>query len=163
MNRFIIALASVVALTLLAGCGKTCLTCAGDGEALCDGTQVDCDGTCIDAIPATLEGVATRVFEKSCAYSTCHDADSPAAGLAIHDLESIIAAIDSPSGQEPSVMQFAPGDSANSYIYRKMVGENMAATDVNGNAGTIMPPGSKLCEPKVEAVRAWIDGGALAD
>ncbi len=161
MYRFIITLACTVALTFLTGCGKTCLTCGGDGEALCDAGQVDCDGTCIDEIPATLEGVTTQVFAKSCAYGTCHDADSPIEGLAIHDLESVIAAINSPSLQDSSVVQIAPGDSANSYIYRKMIGENMAPTDFNGNPGGIMPPGSMLCAPKVEAVRAWIDAGAL--
>ena len=163
MNRFVIALVSIASVAFLSSCGKTCLTCPGGEEALCEGDQVDCDGVCIDAIAPTLEGVSTQVFEKSCAYSTCHDADSPAAGLATHDIEAIVAAIGSPSGQEPSVMLFAPGDSANSYIYRKMIGENMAATDVNGNAGTIMPPGSKLCAPKIEAVQAWIDGGALTE
>ncbi len=161
MTRFITTLASVVALTFLVGCGKTCLTCGGDGAALCDDGQVDCDGTCIDAIPATIEGVTTRVFEKSCAFSTCHDADSPIEGLAIHDLESVIAAINSPSQQDSSVVQIAPGDSANSYIYRKMIGENMAATSVAGNPSGIMPPGTMLCAPKVEAVRDWIDSGAL--
>ncbi|MBT6180062.1 MAG: hypothetical protein HOI23_22660 [Deltaproteobacteria bacterium] len=155
MNRFVVTLASLAALAMafVPGCGS-------DAGTSCEDNQVDCDGTCIDAIPATLQGVSTQVFEKSCAYSTCHDADSPAAGLSVHDMDAIIAAIDSPSGQDPNVMQIAPGDSANSYIYRKMVGENMAATDVNGNAATIMPPGSPLCAPKVEAVRAWIDAGA---
>ena len=157
MNRFIIALASLTAITLalVPGCGG--------GGVTCEETQVDCDGTCIDVIPATLEGVTTQVFEKSCAYSTCHDADSPAAGLAFHDLATVAAAINTASAQDTSVMLIAPGDSANSYVYRKMLGENIAATDVNGNAGGIMPPGSKLCAPKLEAVRAWIDGGALPD
>lgn len=159
MNRYLIMFASLAALAIafIPGCGSD------DDGVSCEGTQVDCNGTCIDAIPATLEGVSTQVFQKTCAYGTCHDADSPAAGLSVHDMDAIIAAIDTPSGQEPSVMLIAPNDSANSYIYRKMIGENMSATDVNGNAGTIMPPGSALCAPKLEAVRAWIDAGALTE
>ena len=157
MNRFILALASLTAITLalVPGCG--------DGGASCDETQVDCDGTCIDAIPATLEGVTTQVFAKSCAYGSCHDADNPAEGLAFHDLASVAAAINTASAQDTSVMLIAPGDSAKSYVYRKMIGENMAPTDVSGNTGGIMPPGTKLCAPKLEAVRAWIDAGALTD
>ena len=163
MNRFITTLACLGALTFLTSCGKTCLTCGGDGVALCDDGQVDCDGTCIDAIPSTLEGVTTRIFEKSCAFSTCHDADTPIEGLAIHDLESVIAVINLPAGQDSSVMHIAPGDSANSYIYRKMIGENMAPTSIAGNPSGVMPPGSMLCAPKIEAVRAWIDAGALTE
>ena len=158
MNRFIIALASVAALALafVPGCGA-------DEGVSCEDTQVDCDGTCIDAIPATFQGVTAAVFEKSCAFGTCHDAASPAEGLAFHDLESVAAALNTPSAQDSSVMLIAPGDADNSYIYRKLTGSNMAATDVAGNAGTIMPPGSPLCAPKVEAVRAWIAAGALTD
>ena len=157
MNRLILALApfSIFMMTLASGCG--------DGGTSCNETQVECDGTCIDIIPSTLEGVTTRVFEKSCAFSTCHDAQSPSAGLSLHDLASIAAAINTPSGQDSSVMLIAPGDAANSYIHRKMLGENITATDVNGNTGTIMPPGGQLCAPKVEAVRAWVDGGALPE
>jgi len=155
MHRFIIVLASLSALAIasVSGCGGTS----------CEETQVDCDGTCIDVIPATLEGVTTHVFEKSCAFSTCHDAASPAESFALHDLASVAAAINTASSQNDSVMLIAPTDPANSYIYRKLTGENMTATDVAGNAATIMPPGSPLCAPKVEAVRAWIEAGALPD
>lgn len=156
MNRLVITFASLAALLLafVPGCG---------GGTSCEETQVECDGTCIDAIPATLEGVTTQVFEKSCAFSTCHDAASPAEGLAFHDLASVAAAINTASAQDSTLMLIAPGDSAQSYVYRKMMGENIAATDVNGNSSTVMPPGGQLCGPKVEAVRAWIDAGALPE
>ena len=145
----------------LALCGFMLSSGCGGEEP--EDNQVDCNGISIDAISPDIDSLTTHVFAKSCAYGSCHDASAPAEGFQFYDLATVEAAINSASVQDESVMLIAPGDPANSYIYRKITGTNMAATDQNGRIATMMPPGAPLCAPKIEAVRAWIEAGALAD
>ena len=118
------------------------------------------DGVSIEAISPDIDSLTTHVFAKSCAYGSCHDATGPAEGLELYNVATLEAAINSASAQNATVMLVAPGDAANSYIYRKLTGMGMTATGLGGSVATTMPPGARLCAPKIEAVRAWIEAGA---
>jgi hypothetical protein len=147
---------SLLGLSLLLGSGLWMVGC-GDGGGCPDG-QVSCDGVCIDAIEPTLTSIQARVFTPTCAFSSCHDDDLPASEL---DLSSVSASalnlIDVYSVQVPTKLRVAPDDSGASYLVNKITGDEMAA-------GTTQMPqndqGLVLCEPKVDAILAWIDDGA---
>ena len=58
------------------------------------------------------------------------------------------------SGEMPSLMRVAPGDSANSYLYWKVTGNP-------GIGGDPMPLyGGPLNAAELDLIAAWIDGGA---
>lgn len=135
----------------------------GCSDNPCDAGSVECGGVCVDEIPADIDSVTEHIFAKSCAFSVCHDAASPAEGLSLHDLAAVRAAIGKASSQDGTVPLIDPGNPDNSYLYRKLTGENITATDASGNAATPMPPADALCEPKLAAVRTWIAAGALTN
>lgn len=70
---------------------------------------------------------------------------------------SALNLIDVNSVQVPTKLRVAPDDSGASYLVNKITGNDMAA-------GTTRMPqndqGLVLCEPKVDAILAWIDDGA---
>lgn len=149
--------ALVCAGWLMMGCGSS----SGSGATACSGGQVDCDGTCIDPIAATLEAIQSEIFEvRGCASSSCHDDTQPAALL---DLSSVSASADNlievASIQIPEILRVAEGSSSESYLMNKILGVGMA----NGTAR--MPQnddGITLCQPEIDAIRQWIDDGAAA-
>jgi hypothetical protein len=147
---------SLIGLALLLGSGLWMVGCGDDGG--CPEGQASCDGVCIDAIEPTLTSIQERVFTPTCGFSSCHDDDLPASEL---DLSSVSASamnlIDVNSVQVPTKLRVAPDDSAASYLVNKIQGVGMAA-------GTTQMPqndqGLVLCQPKVDAILAWIDDGA---
>ena len=49
-----------------------------------------------------------------------------------------------------------------SYIIKKLRGEDITATDSTGNADAQpMPPDAQLCDAKIIAIADWIKAGAL--
>jgi hypothetical protein len=150
-------------LSLLAGLGVLMAACGDDGGSGgndCPTGQVQCDGVCIDEITATLagdDGVQAAVFSASCTFSNCHGpAGAQQAGLELSSVatsEENLVGVD--STQVPSKLRVAAGDSGASYLMNKLRGDSgMAPTTVQ------MPVGGMLCEPRLEAVRQWIDDGA---
>ncbi len=127
-------------LTSLLACGP-CPT----GETLCD-------GQCIPQSVTTAQ-ITDDIFSKSCAFSSCHSsAASASAGLQLHDEDAVSNMIDRPATQAPQTMLVAPGDPENSYLVQKMRGFQLAeGTDS-------MPPGTTLCEGKIQMVEDWISG-----
>lgn len=100
------------------------------------------------ALKATFSSIQQNVFAKSCAFSNCHGGTQEPnlnAGSAYNNL------VNKPSIQRPSMMRVKPGDSANSYIMKKL----------NGDGTSVMPPSGKLAQATIDTVAAWIDRGAL--
>ena len=61
-----------------------------------------------------------------------------------------------PSVEMPSLMRVSPGDPANSYLYRKIVG--------SGITGDRMPQGGPfLADAQIKLIRDWIRRGAPND
>lgn len=129
-----------VFFTFLLACGP-----CPSGEALCD-------EQCIQ-VEATSAFLSENIFSKSCAFSSCHsNASSASAGLQLHDEPSLLALINKPSAQDPNKMLILPKDPQNSYLVKKMRGENIAENTDS------MPPNASLCEAKIELVEEWILG-----
>lgn len=139
---------------LMVGCGSS-----SDANP-CSGGQVDCDGECVDPFAPTLAAIQSQIFDlRGCALSACHDSDLPQAQL---DLSSVTASatnlIDINSVQVPDSLRVAPNDSSASYLMNKLLGVDMAL-------GTTRMPqnddGFVLCDAEVNAIRQWIDDGAI--
>lgn len=139
---------------LVVGCGSE----SGSNNP-CSGGQVDCDGTCIDPIAATLPAIQSEIFEvRGCASSACHDDTQPEAEL---DLSSVAASgsnlVGINSVQITESLRVKASDSSASYLMNKLLGVGMAN-------GTFRMPlndeGVVLCAPEVDAIRQWIDDGA---
>jgi hypothetical protein len=65
--------------------------------------------------------------------------------------------VDVASTQVPSSFRVVPGESDASYLMNKLLGVDMLPTTQQ------MPIGGMLCEARLEAVRRWINDGALLE
>lgn len=125
----------------------------------------DCRDTPDDAEPAggtTLGAVRDDVLMASCAYSSCHDADSPAANLdfTADDLHAELMGHEVQADVDMPLV--APGDSSNSWLYQII---SNCAPESNAGVVSAMPRNSPtLLEPsRVAQLRAWIENGALPE
>lgn len=112
--------------------------CEGDK----DPTQTSSDFTAI----------RDDVLVPSCGTPGCHDSD--AGGLTIDDLTVRGDLVGVVSALNPANILVIAGDAENSYLVRKMEGR----IPINGEP---MPPPSGAEPDDIEAVRTWIDAGAL--
>ena len=125
----------------------------------------ECEDTPAGAMPSgpvTLSSLRSDIFGSSCAYSSCHDPDSPAAGLdfTVRDLHGALlnhelnTAVDMPL--------VTPGDPAQSWLYNVI---SSCAPETESGATSSMPINSPRLLPagEVARVRAWIEAGALDD
>lgn len=136
---------SIVLVLLLAGCGKLNeVTDPGGGG-----------GDPIDAT-ATLARVQTEVFTPTCALAGCHGAIGAQSQLQLTPAASYANLVGRPSVELTQVLRVAPGDPANSYLYRKITGA--------GITGERMPIGlPPLSDAQIRLVRDWIRRGAPND
>jgi hypothetical protein len=153
---------SPLVLSLLTGLGVLMAACGDDGDSGgddCATGQVSCDGVCINEVTPTLagdDGIQAAVFSLSCTFSNCHGtAGQQQAGL---ELSSVAVSeenlVGEASTQVPTKLRVVAGESNASYLMNKLLGEEMAPTTQQ------MPVGGMLCEPRLDAVRQWIDAGA---
>jgi len=148
MKRFVI----ISLIILVSGCK------AGSGEGLTDQGRpledvivVDGD-TNDDGIQPTLSSIQAHVFTPIC--STCHGGASPAAGQNLSSIENTIANLINVDSSNAEFKRVLPGDALKSYLYLKITGNSLA--------GSRMPlGGSALPEETINAIKQWIDQGAL--
>jgi len=141
-------------MSLLLSAGLGMVGCGDSGSSACPDGQVQCDGECIDAIEPTLTAIQTDVFNISCAASACHDADLPQADLDLSTVDASEADLIDVDSVQVDGMRVVTGDSANSYIMNKLLGQDIPQPYLQ------MPIGGTLCAPKVDVIREWIDAGA---
>jgi hypothetical protein len=105
---------------------------------------------------ATFTRVQNEIFTPTCAALGCHDR------LAKQESQQLTAGVaysqtvGHPSVEMPSLLRVAPGDPANSYLYRKITG--------SGITGDRMPQGGPfLADAQIKLVRDWIRRGAPND
>ena len=107
--------------------------------------------------PATLEAIATDILRPGCTFNSCHDTDSPAAGLNFlaDDLESEILGHEMVS--KVGMPLVTPGDPERSWLFQ--VTSKCAPATATGttsymprNSPTLLAPG------KVARIRDWISG-----
>ncbi len=101
-----------------------------------------------NTLNATFSSIQKNVFSKSCAFSTCHGGSvSPtlSSGSAYNNL------VNKQSRQNASMLLVKPGDSAHSYLMKKLKGEGTSRMPKNGAA---------LSTAIIDTVASWIDRGA---
>jgi hypothetical protein len=105
------------------------------------------------------------IFDSRCAGG-CHLTDgnagcvSPAAAdLSLCATDAWASLVAAPSHQTDRLRLVEPGDSARSYLLRKLLSTPEGAR-LPGVAGHRDPPGAPLSEPELRLIAAWIDGGA---
>ncbi|MBK9754092.1 MAG: hypothetical protein IPO88_11400 [Nannocystis sp.] len=136
-----------------------------------DPGDVDLEPTkkCVDSasaaepdLPVTLTSVRDAIFAPSCIFSSCHDANGPAAGLDLQTAAGLGARlIDHTVFAKTDLALVAAGDPEASWLYRLLAecepqnGDGVAVHHMPFNAPTLLP------DPLVAKLRAWIEAGAL--
>src|SRR6184192_4166558 len=105
---------------------------------------------------ATFTRVQTEIFTPTCAALGCHDRLGRQEDQQLQAGMAYAQVVNHPSLEMPGLMRVAPGDPANSYLYRKITGA--------GITGDRMPQGGPyLADAKIKLVRDWIRRGAPND
>jgi len=133
---------------LAAGCG-------GD-----DGPPPDApiSADCVEAQRhSDLAWIQDRVFAGSCTFSSCHDANLPAAGMDLSPgtARSELVGV---AATEPGAgaMLVAPRAPDQSYLLVALGG----AAGTPPSDGRMPLGGARLCQEKLDAIRRWIAAGA---
>jgi mono/diheme cytochrome c family protein len=97
------------------------------------------------------------IFKTSCVM--CHLPGAEPGGLALHPKGGYANLVGVKSTQSP-LLRVTPGSPEDSYLYRKLVGTQVAA----GGTGERMPFGeSQLSNEQIDTIRRWIEDGAKSD
>ena len=102
----------------------------------------------VNNLQATFSSIQQSVLTPTCAAPACHGgSQNPnlSAGQAYNNL------VNKASVQNPSLLRVKPGESANSYLIKKL----------NGDGTTVMPPSGKLSQDIINLIAEWINDGAL--
>jgi hypothetical protein len=105
---------------------------------------------------ATFTRVQNEIFTPSCAALGCHDTLGQQSQQILTPGRAYGQIVNHPSIEMPQLMRIAPGDPANSYLYRKILGA--------GVTGDRMPQGGPfLNDRQIRLMRDWIRRGAPND
>lgn len=104
--------------------------------------------------PLTLSGEVGRILNDKCAFAGCHGGGSPILDMDLSLGRAAASIINVPSMEVPELMRVLPGNSANSYLYRKISPDLPIV-------GDRMPLVGSLTPQERELIRRWIDAGAL--
>jgi hypothetical protein len=148
----------LAALRSLAGCAampELVSFVTGDGAA----------GRSAPIVP-TLSSDVQPIFDSRCA-GNCHADGSggclatPVSGLSLCAAEARDALVGAPSREVSGLLRVAPGDSARSYLLRKVLPATAGGGPIPTTLGEREPPGAPLTATELATIAAWIDGGAL--
>ena len=105
---------------------------------------------------ATFTRVQTEIFTPTCAALGCHDLLGRQQNMILVSGQDYGNVVNVPSEQMPSLRRINPGNFADSYLYRKLLGV--------GISGDRMPQGGPYLDAdKLALVRDWIRRGAPND
>jgi hypothetical protein len=105
---------------------------------------------------ATFTRVQNEIFTPSCAVIGCHHPIGQQSQQVLVAGQAYANTVNVRSVENPSLFRVAPGDPANSYLYRKITGA--------GITGDRMPQaGPALSDAQIKLVRDWIRRGAPND
>lgn len=100
----------------------------------------------------TLTNVQAEVFDKSCAFSTCHGEGGGSGDLSLLPGVSRVNLVNVPSDGDPTQTRVIPADPDNSYLIKKMEGASGIVDDPM--------PQVPLDAERIQLVREWIAEGA---
>jgi hypothetical protein len=103
-----------------------------------------------------LSAIEQQVFHRSCAFSSCHDTDTPQEDLSLAG-STYEVLVNKPSSEVPTRMLVAPSDPNGSYLLEKLSSDHPA---VGSRMPYTSPP---LPDYEITAVRQWIENGAQND
>ncbi|MDW8251921.1 MAG: cytochrome c [Myxococcales bacterium] len=120
------------------------------GLAGCSDEGGDDGGSAGAGLAPKLSVIQTEIFDKSCAFSSCHGANATSPELTAGKARA--ALVDRASNIESGKQLVVPGKPDDSLLYLVL----------KGPVGSInqMPKGAKLDAAKIEAIRQWIAEGA---
>jgi hypothetical protein len=105
---------------------------------------------------ATFTRVQNEIFTPTCAALGCHDRLGRQQGLVLAPGLAYGNIVNVASTENAALLKVAPGDFANSYLYRKIIGV--------GITGDRMPQtGPALNDAQIKLIRDWIRRGAPND
>jgi hypothetical protein len=141
MGRGYSKVAVGVAVLLTAGCGT--------GKTI-GGTPS------VTSAPVDFAKQIQPIFDRNCALSGCHAADTASGGMILDAGMSYANIVNVTSSEVAPDKRVAPGDSAHSYLYEKI-------SHAQPRSGGQMPLGSNpLPGDQMALIKAWIDQGAKA-
>lgn len=105
---------------------------------------------------ATFTRVQNEIFTPTCAVVACHDPLGQQQQLILSPGRSYAMIVGKPSTEIASLLRVQPGDSANSYLYRKITGSGITGDRMP----QFLPP---LTTAQTRLVRDWIRRGAPND
>ncbi len=109
-------------------------------------------GDTAEVFAPTLTNVQAQVFDKSCAFSTCHGEGGGSGDLSLLPGVSRVNLVSVPADGDPSQTRVIPADPDNSYLIKKMEG----ADDIVDDPMPVVP----LDADRIQLVRDWIAEGA---
>jgi len=121
--------------------------CAGDGVIIQDQGPPPPSGPTLTELQATI-------FSPRCGVPGCHAPPAPEQGMNLTDGNTYSFTVGVNSVELSGFKRVAPGNAADSYLYMKIAGDPRIT-------GFRMPFGGMLTDVEIEAVRQWIDAGAL--
>ena len=137
---------------ILVGSGLVSACSPGSGEGLDSNGNPITPGTQPIPLSADFVSIQANIFTPNCALSGCHAGTSAPLGLRLDAGNSFGNIFNKTSNENPASILIIPGDADNSYLVRK----------IEGTAGTRMPKDlPALSTEKIQAVRDWVNNGAL--
>jgi len=105
---------------------------------------------------ATFTRVQNEIFTPTCGQIGCHDALGQQSQMVLSAGRAYANTVNVASVEMPSLRRIAPGDPANSYLYRKITGSGITGDRMPQS----LPP---LSDAQIKLVRDWIRRGAPND
>ena len=164
-------ISSVLRFTLVASLftlGSLATACGGDDDAATadagptfDAGKADATAPCAEATQhSDFAWINANIFQKSCAFSGCHNAASHEESLDLSSAAAFAETVGVASTQvtDKKLIDSTSTDCVNSYLYDKISNQAM-------KAGTMYMPRAQpmLCQEKIDAVCRWIAAGAPND
>ncbi len=137
MNKVINRMAGIICAFILCSCADQIVS--------------ECEDTTAAGLQSKLSSIQQYVFTPSCATAGCHSATSPQQDLNLSSGSSYSNLVDVTSHEDGVMKRVAPGNSAQSWLMKKL----------NGDGTSQMPPAGQLSQATIDTIAAWIDAGAL--
>jgi hypothetical protein len=137
MNKIICNMAGIIFIFMLTSCADQIVS--------------ECNDAVLAGLQSKLSSIQQYVFTPYCALAGCHGAVAPQHELNLSSGSSYSGLVDVTSHEDGVLKRVAAGNSAQSWLMKKL----------KGDGTTLMPPTGQLSQAMIDTVAAWIDAGAL--